>query len=246
MTASSSGPAEVCGCRSAHGGRPRHRKSRGPAGRSGRAACSAPRRRTGGRPSPSPSWCRTSIGLSRAKILSSWLRFISTCTVQMVAPMAHDAEIAERDARWSCWHSSATRWLAPMPRLYRHAAIRPAACMQLAIGDGAPVVGADDPRLGRMALRRPRDPVPQQFRTWLDRHGANRVDGDLLSNISNPGRGSRTPAGTLHRGIRSAQRLQVSPQAVHAVPRQQAVDLGMRAPPDRDGACEQRPSRRSA
>jgi hypothetical protein len=44
-------------------------------------------------------------------------------------------------------------------------------CVKLAIGHGPPVIGADDPRLGRVTLRRSRDPVPQQFRTWLDRHG---------------------------------------------------------------------------
>ena len=78
--------------------------------------------------------------------------------------------------------SSATRWLAPMPRLCRHRGDTAGPFMQLAIGDGAfTVVGGDDPRLGRMALRRPRDPVPRQVRTWLDRHGANRVDGDSLA-----------------------------------------------------------------
>ena len=94
--------------------------------------------------------------------------------------MAHDAEIAEE-------------MLDRVVGEQRHSVVGPDAAavqergdtarrfMQLAIGDGAPVVGGDDPRLGRMALRRPRDPVPQQFRTWLDRHGANRVDGDSLA-----------------------------------------------------------------
>src|SRR5262245_61629516 len=42
-----------------------------------------------------------------------------------------------------------------------------------------------------------------------------------------------------HRGVRSAQRAQVAPQAVGAATRDQAVDLGMGAPPDRNGAREQ-------
>src|SRR4029079_11356492 len=95
-------------------------------------------------------------------------------------PITHDAEIAEE-------------MLDGVVSKQRHTVVRPDAAavqercdtarrfVQLAIGDGASVVGGDDPRLGRMALRSARDPVPQQFRTWLDRHGTNRVDGDCLA-----------------------------------------------------------------
>ena len=45
------------------------------------------------------------------------------------------------------------------------------------------------------------------------------------------------------RDIRSGQRAQVAPQAVGAGTRKQALDLAMRASPDRDGARERRPTR---
>ena len=44
------------------------------------------------------------------------------------------------------------------------------------------------------------------------------------------------------RDIRSGQRAQVAPQAVGAGTRKQALDLAMRASPDRDGARERRPT----
>ena len=69
--------------------------------------------------------------------------------------------------------------------------------LQRAIRDRAPVVGADDPRLGRIAKRRPGDPVLQQLRTCGEGHCANHAE--LLSNISisvckRPATAERRPA----------------------------------------------------
>ena len=79
-------------------------------------------------------------------------------------PIRHDAEIAEE-------------MLDGVVGEQRHAVVGPdaavaeergdAACdlPQLAVGDGSPVVGADDPRLLRIALRGVGNPVSQQLRT---------------------------------------------------------------------------------
>ena len=49
--------------------------------------------------------------------------------------------------------------------------MRPVSVAQLAIGDRAPVVGADDPRLVRIATRRRGDPMAQELRTCVELHG---------------------------------------------------------------------------
>ena len=94
--------------------------------------------------------------------------------------IAHDAEIAQQ-------------MLDRVVGKQRHPVIGPdAAAVQergdpagrvaeLAISDAAPVVGGDEPRLLRMALRSSGDPAAQQLRTWLDRHRASRIDGDCLA-----------------------------------------------------------------